>query len=395
MSPKKIIRSMTALFASMTFLFAGNALIVSSIGVILKENKESSLAVGVLSSCFFIGALIGTIGAHKIISRIGHIRSFGLFGAVFGISAMLHTLSENLVFWAILRFFIGICYYGLLMVIESWLNEKSKNAVRSRILGFYEIVFYLAFGIGILIIALDLNKHNIFILSAALILLSSLPLNLIKIKEPVLPAPSPISIPKIFDIAPLAIVTSFIAGMLINGFFSMASLFILLQGFGAQEVSYFMFCGVLGGFLAQIVVGSISDKMGRKFAIITCSSIGFFTMPIFAFFKLHLYMQYFLGILLGIGVFCLYALALARANDMLTNKNQGVELGRGVLFCYSLGSLFGPLILGFLIQYFNTDGFVWFYIASLGFLILFAVNKPNILNKKFKKKPGNMVMLDD
>ena len=148
---------MTALFASMTFLFAGNALIVSSIGVILKENKESSLAVGVLSSCFFIGALIGTIGAHKIISRIGHIRSFGLFGAVFGISAMLHTLSENLVFWAILRFFIGICYYGLLMVIESWLNEKSKNAVRSRILGFYEIVFYLAFGIGILIIALDLK----------------------------------------------------------------------------------------------------------------------------------------------------------------------------------------------------------------------------------------------
>lgn len=53
MSPKKIIKSMTALFAGMAFLFAGNALIVSSIGVILKENGESSLAVGVVSSCFF------------------------------------------------------------------------------------------------------------------------------------------------------------------------------------------------------------------------------------------------------------------------------------------------------------------------------------------------------
>lgn len=51
MSPK-IIKSMTALFAGMAFLFAGNALIVSSIGVILKENGESSLAVGVVSSCF-------------------------------------------------------------------------------------------------------------------------------------------------------------------------------------------------------------------------------------------------------------------------------------------------------------------------------------------------------
>ncbi len=395
MSPKKIIRSMTALFVSMTFLFAGNALIVSSIGVILKENKESSLAVGAISSCFFIGALIGTISAHKIISRIGHIRSFGLFGAVFGISTMLHTVSENLIFWAVLRFFIGICYYGLLMVIESWLNEKSKNTVRSRILSFYEIVFYLAFGVGILIIALDLNKHSVFILSATLILFSSLPLNLIKIKEPILPDPSPISIPKIFDIAPLAIVTSFIAGMLVNGFFSMASLFILLQEFDAKAVSYFMFCGVFGGFLAQTIIGVISDKMGRKFAIIACSSIGFITMLIFAFFKLHLYLQYFLGILLGIGVFCLYALALARANDMLISKNKSIELGRGVLFCYSLGSLFGPLVLGFLMQYFQTKGFIWFYIACLGFLILFAINKPNILNKKFKKKPGNMVLLDD
>ncbi|TKX32499.1 MFS transporter [Campylobacter aviculae] len=394
MSPKKIIRSMTALFASMAFLFAGNALIVTSIGVILKEKGESSLIVGIISSCFFIGALIGTISAHKIISRIGHIRSFGLFGAVFGISAMLHTISENLIFWAILRFSIGICYYGFLMVIESWLNEKSKNAIRSRILGFYEIVFYLSFGIGTLIIALNLSKHNVFILSAALILLSSLPLNLIKIKEPILPASSPISIPKVFDIAPLAIATSFIAGMLINGFFSMASIFVLLQGFDAKAVSYFMFCGILGGFFAQTIMGTISDKMGRKFAIITSASIGFFTMLIFVF-NPHLYFQYFLAFLLGIGIFCLYALALARANDVLTIKNKGVELGRGVLFCYSLGSLFGPLILGFLMQYFEIKGFIWFYIFCLGFLILFAINKPNILNKKFNKKPGNMVMLDD
>ncbi len=75
--------------------------------------------------------------------------------------------------------------------------------------------------------------------------------------------------------------------------------------------------------------------------------------------------------------------------------NKGVELGRGVLFCYSLGSLFGPLILGFLMQYFEIKGFIWFYIVSLAFLILFAINKPNILNKKFKKKPGNMVIFDD
>ena len=56
-SAKRIIKSMTALFFGMGFLFAGNALIISSIGVILKHNGASSFAVGVVSACFFIGAL--------------------------------------------------------------------------------------------------------------------------------------------------------------------------------------------------------------------------------------------------------------------------------------------------------------------------------------------------
>lgn len=386
---------MTALFAGMCFLFAGNALIISSIGVIMKNNGVSSLAVGIVSSCFFIGAMCGTIFSQKIISRIGHIRSFGLFAAGFGIATMLHALSDNLIFWAVLRFFIGICYYSLLMIIESWLNEKAKNSVRSRILAFYEIVFYLSFGLGILIIALNLNQQAVFIISASLILFSSLPLNLIKIKEPLLPKAEKICIPKIFDIAPLAIVTSFIAGMLINGFFAMSSLFILLQNFDAKAVSYFMFCAMMGGFIAQMFIGTISDKMGRKIAIIMCASIGFITMIIFVFLTLNIYLQYLLAVFLGIGIFCLYALALARANDMLQDKNKIVELGRGVLFCYSLGSLIAPLILGILMEHFSYKGFVWFYIVLLGILILFAINKPNILNKKFKKNLGNAVIFND
>lgn len=386
---------MTALFAGMCFLFAGNALIISSIGVIMKNNGVSSLAVGIVSSCFFIGAMCGTIFSQKIISRIGHIRSFGLFAAGFGIAAMLHALSDNLIFWAVLRFFIGICYYSLLMIIESWLNEKAKNSVRSRILAFYEIVFYLSFGLGILIIALNLNQQAVFIISASLILFSSLPLNLIKIKEPLLPKAEKICIPKIFDIAPLAIVTSFIAGMLINGFFAMSSLFILLQNFDAKAVSCFMFCAMMGGFIAQMFIGTISDKMGRKIAIIMCASIGFITMIIFVFLTLNIYLQYLLAVFLGIGIFCLYALALARANDMLQDKNKIVELGRGVLFCYSLGSLIAPLILGILMEHFSYKGFVWFYIVLLGILILFAINKPNILNKKFKKNLGNAVIFND
>ena len=47
-------------------------------------------------------------------------------------------------------------------------------------------------------------------------------------------------------------------------------------------------------------------------------------------------------------------------------------------------------------QAFGYNGYVWFYIFSLAFLILFAIGKPNIKRgDKFKRNPGNMVIFDD
>ncbi len=394
MSPKKIIKSMSALFASASFMFIGNGLLVSSISVILKERNLDSFIIGLINSCFFIGAMFGTLFAQKIINKIGYIRSFAFFTALFGSSILLHILSQNLFFWILLRFLIGICYYSLLVIIESWLNEKAKNSIRSRVLSFYEIIFYFSFALGILIVSLNLNKTSIFIISAVLVLLSCIPLNLIKIKEPTAPKQTKFSFPKVFELAPLALATSFIAGALMSGFFSMAPLFMLLQGFSVKTASYFVFFAMLGGFLAQTLIGSISDKLGRKFAIILCSSVAFIALLAFVVFNPNVYFQYLLSFFIGSGIFCLYSLALARANDVLNDKSKTVELGRAVLFCYSLSSLISPLFLGLLMHFFGFLGFISFYLINLAFLILFAINKPNILNKSFKKNLGMAIIND-
>lgn len=387
LSSKRTIKSMTALFVGIPFVFMGNALIVGSVGVILKQNGVSEAFIGLIGFCFFVGGMLGTISAHRAISKIGHIRAFGLFSALFSICIILHNISTQLVFWAFLRLVMGFCYYGLLIIIESWLNEKAKNAIRQRVLSFYEVVFCLSFGLGSLLIALNLDSHTLFIIAACLIMFSSIPLNLIRIKEPIIPAKRPISLPNVFSIAPLALITSFIGGMLMNGFFSMASVFILLQGYGAQGVSYFIACGILGGFIAQSLIGTVSDRLGRKFSIILCACIALATMLLFAFFEFSLAVQFVLAVFLGMGIFCLYALALARANDMLEDKSKRVELGRAVLFSYSIGSIISPLILGFIMQAFSYKSFAWFYIVNLAFLILFALNKPNtkgIFQRNFK-----------
>lgn len=390
----RIIKSMTALFVGMAFVFVGNALMLSSVGVILKQMNVNESLIGIIGSCFFLGGVLGTISGHQIISKIGHIRAFGLFSAGFSICIIMHGLSTQLYFWSFLRLVMGFCYYAILIIIESWLNEKAKDAVRQRVLSFYEVVFYSSFGLGSLFISFNLNTSTLFIIAACFIMFSSIPLNLIRIKEPIIPQKSRISLPNIFSIAPLALLTSFIGGMLISSFYAMASLFVLLQGYDTKAVSYFIFFGLLGGFIAQSFIGVVSDYLGRKFSIMLCACIALIILLIFAFFEPNLPSQCVLVVFLGMGVFCLYALALARANDMLDDESKRVELGRAVLFSYLLGSFISPLLLGLIMQVFSYKGFVWFYVLNLAFLILFLLNKPN---KKgtFKRNFASMGLDDD
>ena len=374
-------------------MFIGDALVIASAGIMLKESGHSELEIGAISAFFFLGAIFSGFFVPSIIGALSYVRAYAVFTALFGIAAMLHDLGSNLVYWAILRFILGFCYYALLMIIESWLNARARNEVRSRVLAFYEITFYVCFGLGILVLSLNLSTSHVLLLSAAFILFSSIPLNLIRIKEPPIPEKKSVSIPRVFALVPLALITSIVAGILINGFFTMASVYILLQGYGAKEVSFFMTVAMAGGFIAHSLIGGFSDKFGRRPAIMCCAGVSLFAAICFLALKPSIYAQYVLSFFLGSGAFCLYALSLARANDVLKHKNQGIEVGRAVLFSYSFGSLLSSVIMGASMQILGFDGFMWVYVALLAFLIAFCFTQKTVpleSRSDFEHSPGTM-----
>ncbi|WP_038455657.1 MFS transporter [Campylobacter iguaniorum] len=398
MGIRRVIVSLSALFFGMSFIFVANGLVVSSAGLLLKNLNASEAMIGVVTSCFFIGALVCTLISHKLISKVGHVRAYAIFSAVFAISALLHDLSSNLILWAVLRFMLGFCYYSIVMVIESWLNAKIRNSIRSRILSFYEIVFYLSFGLGSLIMSLNLDTSTVFLVGTFFIILGLIPLNLINIKAPKIPQKANISFPKIYDIAPLALVTSIIAGLCINGFFTMSTLFVLGQGFGAFEAGIFIVCAMCGGFISHMFFGVLSDKFGRKAAIILASFIAFCAAILFIVIKPGIYLQYVIVFFLGVGIFVLYALSLARANDILKDKSMCVEVGRALLFSYLVGSFLSPLIIGLLINLFGEFGFIYFYACVLLLLMVFAVfqrTAPKELEVAFERHSGHSVLFDE
>ncbi len=365
-----------SLFSSVFFLFAGFGLFLNSAGVKLSEMGVTNTAIGALNAAFFVGAALSAVAAHRVVSGVGHIRGFSVFGAVFAIAALGHMMTDNLWAWGVLRVLLGFCYYSLLMIVESWFAERSAASMRARVLAFYNVVYYVAFTAGIALLSLKPSSNDIFTLAAILVMAAMLPVALTRLKAPELPPRQRISLPRLFAIAPLALVGSFVGGLLMNGFFTMASVFLLQQGYGLREISFYLMVAMVAGFAVQLPVARLSDRYGRRNAILTCSTVSAIGAAVGIGLMLagliDMWVQYVVAGFFGVGLFTLYALSVARANDQLPNEMNTVEVSRSLLFSYGMGSLLAPLVLGVVMDQAERYGFYGYFVVCGGLLALFA-----------------------
>lgn len=381
MSVKKIIFPISSLFFAIGFLAIGYGMILTFIGVYLKDLHISNTVIGIINASFFLGAVLSSIYSQKFISNVGHIRSFSAFAAIMVITFLLHSLFFNEILWAILRLVSGFSFYALLIILESWLNEKSSEESRGKILAIYTIIFYLATAIGQLFLNIDEHfKQFIFAIGSVLVLFSVIFISLTKIKEPILEPFEKSSFPKIFSIVPLATVTSFISGFLVGGFFTMLPVYILIQSDSIELVSKFMLISILGGLISQWPVGILSDKYGRRKLISITSFISAFTSLFFIIYAQEELYLLILGFCLGLTIFTLYPLAVARANDVVDENKDILEISRSLLFTYGIGSFLSPLIIGFGLSFSSNFLFICFFILCLS-LSIYALTQERVKDK--------------
>lgn len=375
---KSAVASISSIFLAIGFLAVGYGMIMTFVGIHLKELGIQNSIIGIINSAFFLGAIGSSIFSQKIISNVGHIRSFAAFASVMVASFLLHSLYFDEVLWTLLRFFAGFSYYGLLIILESWLNEKSTSETRGKVIAIYTIVFYLAIALGQLVLTQESSlSQSIFVFGSILVLVSIVLITLTRIKEPVIKPFEKYSLPKIFAVVPLATVTSFIGGFLFGGFFAIIPVYLLAQFHSVSLVSYFMLFCILGGLLSQWPIGILSDKYGRRKLIAYCALFLAFVSSLFVFLSPSPLLLYGFGFLLGTTLFSLYPLAVARANDIVDENKDIVEISRTLLFTYGIGSFVSPIVLGFLMEYYNKALFVAFCVIGI-FLTLYALSKKRV-----------------
>ncbi|XPV69695.1 MAG: MFS transporter [Halarcobacter sp.] len=372
------IMTISSLFFAITFLAIGYGMILTFVGIYLKEQGVSNTVIGLINSAFFMGAIASSIFSQKIISSVGHIRSFATFASIMVVSFLIHSIFFNEIIWAILRLISGFSFYGLLIILESWLNEKSSHENRGKVLAIYTIIFYLSTALGQLFLNIDDNyKKYIFTIGSVLILFSVVFISLTKIKEPILKPFEQYSLPKIYSVVPLATTSSLIGGFFVGAFFTMFPVYILTKYNSVEVVSYFMLITLLGGLTSQWPIGLISDKYGRRKVI---SVVSFFTALIsglFIIIGINEQFLYICGFLLGLTIFSLYPLGVARANDVVDENKDLVEISRTLLFTYGIGSFCAPIFIGFLFNYYSEVIFLIFIVIAI-YLAFYSLSRKRI-----------------
>jgi MFS family permease len=364
----------SGLLGGMGIVLVGSGLLGTLLPVRANLEGFSDLEIGVVMSANYVGFIVGTVWCGRIIRRVGHIRGFATFAALATVSILAHTQFVSPIAWTLLRALVGASLIGVYIAVESWLNERAERSNRGSILAVYEMVGLGALAAGQFLLTVgDIRSTVPFMLAAGLFALGLIPVALTRLPEPVLGAPSRLSLGALVRISPVAVVGT-LAGSAVGGaFFSLGPLYAQRVGLGEAGIAAYMSAGLLGGAILQWPIGGLSDHVDRRLVIGATALAGAGASALMlALPGTGLPVLLAASFLFGGTTLVLYALCVAHANDLLPQA-QFLDAARGFNFLYGVGAAVSPVVIGALMSAFGPASLYWVCGLVLAALALVAL----------------------
>jgi len=370
---RDILRLVKPLLGGTAAFMAGNALL----GVILPLRMEAAgypvALTGTIMAAYYMGLALGGLHGKRVIMRFGHIRAFAVFAALISATSLAYPVFFNPATWIVLRVVNGFCIAGLTATIESWLNTRSSNRTRGRVLSFYMLTFYMAIAVGQTLVNLDeVGQPELFMLAAALVGLSLIPIAVTRLTEPDLRSHRILALKELFLASRLGVIGAVVAGLMVGSFYALAIVFARRIGLSVTESALFMSVVVVGGLAAQVPIGILADRYDRRAVMAsTLLLVGLAWGMLASFVATGLPYSALLtaAVAFGGAMSSVYPLCVAQTFDRLERKYYIAASGR-LLMVYSIGATVGPLIAATLMAIYGPSSFFLFE-SSLA--VLYAV----------------------
>lgn len=369
-----LIRRLSGLLLGITILITGMGLLGTLLGVRATMAHYPGWQLGLVMSAYFIGFVLGSFLCPLLIRRVGSIRAFATLAAIVASVTLAHALSINPWWWLALRLIAGTAMVGLYMVTESWLNASLPPMYRSRVFGFYVMLTLVAMAAGqLLLLAAPATGSTLFLIAGMLVILGLVPVTAMRLDQPELASAPHISPWRLMRRAPFALTAAFLSGLATGAFWGLGAAYAARIGLPPSEVGAFVASVIAGGVLAQLPLGRLSDRFGRRPVLIGAATAGaVFALLLAAATQSPPWLLLPFAFGFGAATLSLYALAVAHTNDLL-QSHEVLAATQGLLLTVGLGSACGPLIGGVMFDFFGARGLPYYLAAVLSVLVVFGI----------------------
>ena len=338
---------------------------------------------GIIMSCYYVGYLLGTSAAPRLLRQIGPIRVFAVLAAVASASILVQAAFVQSTVWAVMRLLSGVCFAGIYVVAESWLNDRASKTNRGRLLAVYMLVLYVGLGAAqFLLILANPSTPTPFMLVSVLISLSMVPIALSATQVPEPALPKKVSYGDLYRNSPLGVVAVSVSGMISSIIFSMGPVYARLSGLGNTGIATFMAVSILAAVLTQYPVGRLSDRTDRRTVIAAVCTLATLVAGSIVAFGSEMPRALFLLLTACFSgsALTLYSLSVSHVNDKL-EPAQMVAASSALLRLNGCAAALGPVLAGSLIAAFGPPAYFTTLATLTGALTIYD------LWRKSRRKP--------
>ncbi|MGL4600708.1 MAG: MFS transporter [Plesiomonas sp.] len=337
----------------------------------LSKADISTWQIGIVTSAYYVGTLVGSLLAGRCVIAWGYIRSYQLFCLLFILFCAGLWLPEQIITWSLVRFLIGFACAGIWVSIESWLLTLGKPNQRAQLLAVYMVIFYLGSVGGQLMLTITSSHFSpAMFWVCALMFLAVLPLLAFK-NERMSAEGEAVRLLPILKLksARIGIIGCLLSGVVIGSLYGLLPLFLEHINMGDAEVGRWMALLVSAAIIGQIPMGKLADKYGRNIVLLV-QVIVILVCTCWLMLDNARWVLAIALVGLGFAAFTLYPIAMAQASEQV-EKHELVAMNQTLLLSYTLGSFSGPLVCSWMIELMGYNGlFALIALVNVLFMIL-------------------------
>jgi MFS family permease len=369
--------SIGAILLSTAFLLLGNGLTTTLTPMRAQLDGFSGIAIGAMGSFYYAGFVIGCFAGPRLLSRVGHIRTFAVGAALTAATVLFQALYTEPVVWFLVRAAFGFCAACVIMALESWLNDLATNETRGRILAAYVIVNLSCLLLGQwFLLAAPPSGFELFSIAAIVYIFCIVPVGLTRLPQPVPQTVPRFRIMRLARMAPVGVAGVITVGFANGAIWALAPVYAQSLGYTTLGIAAFMSAFILGGALIQLPLGRYSDRIDRRWiAVIACvaASAGGVALALLGRVGASVPGLLFpFALFFGAAMLPLYSVSIAHTNDRM-QRSEFVEASATLLLVNGLASVAGPIFGAVVMAQFGQPT-LFFYTAAVHFVMaVFAI----------------------